>query len=86
MGNEIVALFLNTAGEVRYPSVNLLNLRVSRPFSIHERFKIEPLIDLFNITNKQTVVSENTFFGPTYLKPSNTVNPFIARIGLRVNF
>ncbi|HVB85315.1 MAG TPA: TonB-dependent receptor [Candidatus Dormibacteraeota bacterium] len=83
-GNEIVALL--PAGAVRYPSVNLLNLRVSREFAIGDRIHVEPLIDLFNITNAQTVVSENTFVGPGYLQPSNTVNPFLARIGMRVTF
>jgi hypothetical protein len=83
-GNEIVALL--PAGAIRYPSVNLLNLRVSREFIIADRIHIEPLIDLFNITNAQTVVSENTFVGSAYLQPSNTVNPFLARIGMRVTF
>jgi hypothetical protein len=83
-GNETVALL--PAGSVRYPSINLLDLRISREFIVRDRIHIEPLIDLFNITNSQEVVSENSFFGSGYLEPSNTVNPFLARLGLRVNF
>jgi hypothetical protein len=60
--------------------------RVSREFVIADRFRLQPLIDLFNITNAQTVVSQNTVFGSSYLRPSNTVNPFLARVGLRLNF
>jgi hypothetical protein len=81
---ETVALL--PAGQVRYPSVNLLNIRIAREFLIRDRFRIEPIVDLFNITNAQTVVSENSAFGSAYLAPSNTVNPFLARIGLKVSF
>jgi hypothetical protein len=83
-GSETVALL--PAGQVRYPSVNLLNLRIAREFVIRDRYRIEPILDLFNITNAQTVVSENSAFGSAYLAPSNTVNPFLARIGLKVSF
>jgi len=86
-------VILQPAGGVRLPSVNLLNVRIARDFKVGERFTIKPLIDLFNITNQQTVISVNgtlpsTFNDPnsTYLQPFNTVNPFIARIGLKVDF
>jgi len=68
-------------------------VRIARDFKVRDRFTIKPLIDLFNLTNRQTVVSLNqtlpsTFNDPTstYLLPNNTVNPFIARIGLKVEF
>ncbi len=86
LNQNSVSVFLQPAGILRYPSVNLLNLRFSREFAIGDRLRIQPLIDLFNLTNAQTVVSENTVFGGSYLRPSNTVNPFLARIGIRVNF
>jgi hypothetical protein len=86
LNQNSVTVILQPAGILRYPSVNLLNLRISREFALRERFRIQPLIDLFNLTNNQTVVSQNTIFGGSYLKPSNTVNPFLARIGVKVSF
>jgi len=88
LNQGFVTVILQPAGIQRYPSINLLNLRFSREFVFADRWHVKPLVDLFNITNAQTVVSENTVFavGGTYLRPSNTVNPFIARFGLRVNF
>jgi hypothetical protein len=88
-GSETIALL--PAGQVRYPSVNLLNIRIAREFIIRDRFRIEPILDLFNLTNAQTVVSVNSAYPQTggpgaYLQPSNTVNPFLARIGLKVSF
>jgi hypothetical protein len=88
-GSETIALL--PAGQVRYPNVNLLNIRIAREFIIRDRFRIEPILDLFNLTNAQTVVSLNSAYPQTggpgaYLQPSNTVNPFLARIGLKVSF
>ena len=81
---ETVAL--DPAGLLRLPSVNLLDLRIARTFTWKERYHLEPLIDLFNLTNSQTVVSEVTSYGPNYLRPSNLVNPRLARIGMRFDF
>jgi hypothetical protein len=86
LGQATETVALLPAGQVRYPSVNLLNIRIAREFLIRDRFRLEPIVDLFNITNAQTVVSENSAFGSAYLEPSNTVNPFLARIGLKVSF
>jgi TonB dependent receptor/Carboxypeptidase regulatory-like domain len=83
--SETVAL--EPAGKVRLPNVNLLSFRISRPFNVWEsRLTIEPLIDLLNIGNSHTVVSEVSSFGPVYLKPSDLVHPFVAKFGLRVKF
>jgi hypothetical protein len=79
-------VILKPAGDLRLPSVNLLNVRFAREFVVADRVHIEPLIDLFNLTNAQTVVSKVQTFGPNYLFPTNTINPFLARFGLRVNF
>lgn len=86
LNQGFVSVILQPAGILRYPSVNLLNLRFSREFIFKDRWHVEPLIDLFNITNGQTIVAENTVFGSSYQRPANTVNPFLARFGVRVNF
>ena len=79
-------VILQPAGVQRLPSINLLNLRLSREFVFHDRWHLEPLVDLFNLTNAQTVISEVQTVGPVYKYPTNTVGPFLARFGLRFNF
>jgi hypothetical protein len=79
-------VILQPAGIQRLPSVNLLNVRLSREFVLNERWHVEPIVDLFNVTNGQTVISEVQTFGPNYKFPTNTINPFLARFGLRFNF
>jgi hypothetical protein len=88
-GTETV--ILQPAGIRRLPSVNMLNLRLSREFVLNDRWHLIPMIDFFNLTNAQTTVGENNFFDAnpannTYLKPFLTIDPFVSRFGLRFTF
>ena len=88
-GTETV--ILQSAGITRLPSVNMLNLRLSREFVLNDRWHMIPVIDFFNLTNAQTAVGENNFFDAnpannTYLKPFLTIDPFVTRFGLRFTF
>jgi hypothetical protein len=85
-------IILQPAGIQRLPSVNQLNLRLSREFVFHDRWHLTPTADFFNLTNSQTIISEVTQYtigapnGGTYLKPSLAINPFVTRFGLRFTF
>jgi hypothetical protein len=88
-GTETV--ILQPAGIKRLPSVNMLNLRLSREFVLNDRWHIIPTVDFFNVANSQTVVGENNFLDPipannSYLKPFLTIDPFVTRFGLRFTF
>jgi hypothetical protein len=87
-GSETV--ILQPAGIQRLPSVNQLNLRLSREFVFNERWRVLPTVDFFNITNAQTTIAEVTqYTAPTggfYLRPSLAINPFVTRFGLRFTF
>lgn len=80
------SVILQPAGVQRLPSVNMLNLRVSREFLFGDRWKLIPTIDFFNATNAQTVIGEVTTIGSSYLYPYATINPFVTRFGLRFTF
>ena len=81
------SVILQPAGVLRLPSVNMLNLRLSREFAIHgDKWRLTPNVDFFNVTNAQTVIGEVTTYGGSYLYPYSTINPFVARFGLRLNF
>jgi hypothetical protein len=83
-------VILQPAGSQRLPSVNQLNLRISREFVFNERWRLMPIVDFFNVTNSQTTIAEVTQFTPptggSYLKPSLAINPFVTRFGLRFTF
>jgi hypothetical protein len=81
-----VSIIGDRIGNLRLPNVNIANLRFSRPTQIGERFHIEPIADLFNIGNSNTVISEVPTGGASFRKPTNQINPFIARFALRFSF
>ncbi len=83
-GSATVALL--PEGAVRLPAVNLADLRIARPFTVRERWKFEPVADLFNLGNSNTVTGLVASYGPVYLRPSAVLNPFVARFGLRLSF
>jgi len=74
-------------GTLRLDSVDVANLRIARPTLLMEgRLTLEPLVDLFNLTNNNPVLARATSFGPVFLRPSDVLNPFVARFGLKINF
>jgi hypothetical protein len=81
-----VSVIGETIGNIRLPNVNIVNLRLSRPTHLGERFNLEPIVDLFNIANSNTVISEVPTGGNSFEKPTNQINPFIARFALRFSF
>jgi hypothetical protein len=81
-----VSVIGETIGKIRLPNVNILNLRLSRPTHFGDRFNLEPIVDLFNIANANTVISEVPVGGGSFQKPTNQINPFIARFALRFSF
>jgi outer membrane receptor protein involved in Fe transport len=86
-GNPVPeTVIVQPAGPLRLPSVNLLNLRVTRDFVVSDRVHIIPAMDFFNVTNAQTVTGKVGSIGSSYLFPFSTINPFVTRLGLRVTF
>ncbi|HTQ59141.1 MAG TPA: TonB-dependent receptor [Candidatus Solibacter sp.] len=81
------SIILQPAGALRLPSVNMLNLRLSREFAIYsDKWRLTPTVDFFNVTNAQTVIGKVTTIGGSYLYPYSTINPFVTRFGLRFTF
>ena len=79
-------VILAPAGESRLPSVNLLNLRIARATKLWDsRFTLEPIVDLLNITNNNTVVAESNFVG-SLRQPSDVLHPFVAKFAMRMTF
>jgi Carboxypeptidase regulatory-like domain/TonB dependent receptor len=82
-GAETVALAPSTLSE---PNVDNASLRVSRPFAFHDRYRVEPTVDLFNFTNSNSITSKVATYGSNFLKPVDLINPRIAKFGLKVSF
>ncbi len=82
-GSETVALAPSTLSE---PNVDVANIRISRPVTIRERYRLEPTMDLFNLSNSNSITSEVATYGASFLKPVDLINPRIVKLGLKVSF
>ncbi|MCU1263503.1 MAG: TonB-dependent receptor, partial [Bryobacterales bacterium] len=81
------SVILLPRGTLRLPNVSVLNLRIARPTKFKEgRIGLEPMVDLLNIGNANPVLAENASYGANYLKPSDLLNPFVARFAMRLTF
>ena len=72
-------------GDVRYPWVNLLDLRVARSFKAGGT-RFEPTLDLFNVFNNNAVTSAVTTIGSSLGRPSAIVMGRLVRVGGRITF
>jgi len=77
---------LSERGDERLPNVTMLDLRLSRPFSIGRGRSINPQVDLFNAFNASTFVNVNPAVGSVYRVPTEILAPRIFRFGLAVMF
>ena len=59
---------------------------LTRAFRFDQKRKIEPQIDIFNLTNSNVSDLISSAVGGTYLVPQTIVAPRIIRVGFSVNF
>ncbi|HZM62870.1 MAG TPA: hypothetical protein VFB85_23860, partial [Vicinamibacterales bacterium] len=80
-----LTLTVEPQGTFFYDTVKLVDLRFSKGVAVG-RSRLEGLFDLFNITNSSAVLSTNNQTGTSYGAVLTTVNPRIARLGVRWSF
>jgi len=80
-----VNLTVEPIGTFFYPTVRLLDLRFSKSLRVGNS-KLEGLFDIFNVTNSPAILSVNTQTGAAFGNVLTTVNPRIARLGVRWSF
>jgi Carboxypeptidase regulatory-like domain len=80
------AINLVKPGSERLPNLSLLDFRVSRTFTVHERWKIEPMADLYNVLNVNTPYTEVTTVGANLGHYSANTEGRFLKVGLQVNF
>ena len=78
-------LTVEPIGTFFYPTVRLLDLRFAKSVPWASS-KLEGLFDVFNVTNSPAILSVNTQTGASFGNVLTTVNPRIARLGVRWSF
>lgn len=77
---------LSERGGERLPNVTLIDLRLSRAFSIGGGRSINPQLDLFNVTNASTFLTIKPAVGSVYRVPTEILALRILRLGLTMVF
>jgi hypothetical protein len=87
-----LGLRVEPMGAFFYPNVRVFDLRGSKSVRLGENWgKVEGIVDLFNVFNSAAVLSVNNQtgrdnLGPTFGRVLQTLNPRIARLGVRWTF
>jgi hypothetical protein len=77
---------LSRRGDERLDDVAMVDLRVSRSFSIGGARKITPQVEIFNLGNSSTVVRNTPAAGTLYLAPAEILAPRVVKIGFHLSF
>ena len=80
-------ILLESRGSRRLSSQSLLDLRVSRPFSVGTFGRIDVIVDLLNVLSdtSEEALSSDTFDRPNFAKPTVFIDPRRAMLGVRLN-
>jgi hypothetical protein len=73
-------------GSERLPDINLMDLRFSRAFTFRERWKVSPMVDIYNLFNSNTPYTEVTTVGPNLGHYSANTEGRFLKVGLQVNY
>jgi hypothetical protein len=73
------------AGQVFIERLNQLDLRVAKVFHINGT-KTSINFDFFNMTNSNSVITENNTFGTAWRTPQSILLPRLFKIGAQFDF
>jgi hypothetical protein len=86
-GAGITSVYLDVLGDNRLPTYQGLDFRVDKSFTLWNRVKIVPAMDIFNLLNGNTSLSIR---GTQNASNANTISsilaPRVIRFGARVTF
>ncbi|HET7618372.1 MAG TPA: TonB-dependent receptor [Vicinamibacterales bacterium] len=78
---------LDPLGSVRLPNLYIMNLRVDRPIPLHGGARLIPSVDIFNLTNANTILSRRrTQNADNANDVSSIVSPRVIRFGVRIQW
>jgi outer membrane receptor protein involved in Fe transport len=70
---------------LRYPHINLIDLRFDRGFTI-KGGRLSPFLDLYNLANSNAEQDLTISSGTSWLRPINIIPPRVARIGVKFDW
>ena len=68
------------------PAINLINLRAQKEFVIKNAQRMQLMLNIFNLTNAETVTDVVETTGPLFRQPSTNISGTVFRFGARYTF
>jgi hypothetical protein len=87
-----LTLRVEPIGTFFYPTVKIFDFRIAKSVTLGENWgKVEGIVDVFNVNNSSAILSVNNqsgrdALGATFGRVLQTLNPRIARLGVRWTF
>ena len=79
------SVIVNERGSVRFPNVYQLDVSLRRPIQL-QNVRVEPRIDLYNLTNEASVQRRVTTLGSAYQRPSDVQRGRLIKFGMSLDF
>jgi len=87
-GQQIPTLVINAEalGSLHLPTLNVLDFRLEKGFTLANRRRVSFRANLFNSLNVETATALQLRSGPTYLFPTAIIRPRIAEFSVSTDF
>ena len=72
--------------DTRLPDVNMIDLSIRKTFATRGRYSVEPVLDVFNLTNGSAIRARTTQLGPAYGRAADIQRGRILKLGVNVKF
>ena len=73
-------------GTNRLPNTNIIDFSVRKTFKIAAQLTAEPVMEVFNLTNGNTITNRSNQLGPTYHRVVGILSGRMWRFGFNVKF
>ena len=81
-----VSVPLIPSGAVYENRRNQLDLRLSKSIALTSKLRSSWNLDVFNVSNNDSIVSLQTAYGPSWLKPTKVLDSRLIEISGRIDF
>ena len=65
--------------------LNQVDFRVAKNVMVRQ-VRVQPVVDLYNMFNANTVIAQNNTYGPAWQAPSGILAGRIVKFGVQVSF
>jgi hypothetical protein len=80
------SILVQPRGTTRLPSNTILDMRFSKTLKVGEGLKIDPALDIFNLTNGNAIQDRVTQLGPPFNRANSILRGRMFRLGFQIQF